>query len=355
MAIAEERTSITELASGPIAVDDGSASGQRTLANLGVAKLARAVAEIRAAEDVILSHLDTAQRLVRKLQVRGVHTDAGYSSPAEFESRVLAATSMIKALWLSNPTPPPAHIELVESKRNASEARTRNTKALATIAQSMDRMRSLEAEAHDAAVAARDTLANIDSQRLFEECGYASYEEFLERALAPSPSLSIALGCVAVESACPEPVTSVSVRAPVLPPVDEQQEVPALLLSHAPAVVPGLDLPVAGTAAPTAGMAPAPRSRISGIWLTLGVCAVATFAGALAGTWGNSGATASGPAHEKAEASMASTRSPESLAKTTASARPAPTVRTPGAEPSASAAAAARPHPSGPREAHRSY
>jgi hypothetical protein len=52
---------------------------------------------------------------------------------------------------------------------------------------------------HRSALTARETLDNVESARLFEECGYASYEEFLERAVGPSPLLACAMAILAAE------------------------------------------------------------------------------------------------------------------------------------------------------------
>src|ERR1700743_2307521 len=53
------------------------------------AKLAAAVAKLRQHEDTIVDSVVAADQLIRRLESRGVHADAGYPSPSDFEYRIL--------------------------------------------------------------------------------------------------------------------------------------------------------------------------------------------------------------------------------------------------------------------------
>ena len=165
-------------------------------------KLARMVAELRSLEDGIVSRLGAAERLLGGLVSRRVHEDAGYGSCDEFEERLLAASPLLRAMREPHPSPPLASRSLAR-RRESGDVRARGLKALTAVARGRDRLRALEEELGRLAATARSQLGAVETLRLYEECGYTSFEEFLERALGPSPMLSLAVSLVLSE---PPPV-----------------------------------------------------------------------------------------------------------------------------------------------------
>ncbi len=161
-------------------------------------KLARTVAQLRALENGIVTRLAAAERLLAGLVSRRVHEDAGYGSGGEFEQRVLAAAPLLRAMREAHPArvraPRPS-----AARRESGDLRARGLKALSTVARALDRVRALDEELGRLAAEARQQLGAVEALRLFEECGYSSFEEFLERALGPSPVLSFAVSLVGLE------------------------------------------------------------------------------------------------------------------------------------------------------------
>jgi hypothetical protein len=250
------------------------------------AKLAGAVANLRDLEDAIVAHLLSAEQVVGRLESRGVHTDAGYSSRADFEQRILASTPFVKAMREAVGTSEPRGVRMPPVGRRPAAARTRRTKSLEFVAQALVELKELNLAIHRAALAARDALVAIESQSLFEECGYLSFEEFLERALGPSPVLASAVALAEREPA-PEPGDE---PAETVTPEDLEvfEESPSLasdFMNEAPAEAKATadeTLKVA-SAAPVA----ATRSRFSPkeLLVSLALCVAATFGGGAAGSW----------------------------------------------------------------------
>lgn len=162
-------------------------------------KLARAVDDLRAAEDAMRAKIATVQRVLHRIEARRIHEDAGYATCSEFEQRMLAWAPLVRVMREASGRPRPVCPQVTDERRDPGEDRTRSVKALTAIARALTRIRSLEAEMHQSALSARATLDHVEGARLFEECGYASYEEFLERAVGPSPILGCALATLAVD------------------------------------------------------------------------------------------------------------------------------------------------------------
>ena len=163
-------------------------------------KLAHAVDELKVAEDAMRTTLADVQRVLHRIEARRVHEDAGYATCAEFEERMLAWAPLVRVMREVSGrarTPCP---QVTDDRRDPSEDRSRSVKALSAIAHALTRIRSLESEMRASALRARATLEHVDAERLFEECGYASYEEFLERAVGPSPLLGCALASLVVDT-----------------------------------------------------------------------------------------------------------------------------------------------------------
>jgi hypothetical protein len=161
-------------------------------------RLARMVRELRGLEDHIAAKLAATQRHLTQLETRRVHIDAGYTSEAEFEERMLAVAPFLRAM--RDVVPPSAKLAAAPSgRRESADERARKTKALTAVGRTHERVRATDAEIHDSAAKARAKLCAIEGMRTFEECGYSSFDEFLERALGPSPVLSSAVALIAAE------------------------------------------------------------------------------------------------------------------------------------------------------------
>jgi hypothetical protein len=60
-------------------------------------------------------------------------------------------------------------------------------------------LRSLDERLHVLADSARAALDDIEAQHLYDDCGYRSIEDFIERALSPSPVLAAVQALLAEE------------------------------------------------------------------------------------------------------------------------------------------------------------
>ena len=252
-------------------------------------KLAHAVDELKAAEDAMRGTLADVQRVLHRIEARRVHEDAGYTTCAEFEERMLAWAPLVRVMRAGSGCPRTACPQVAEDRRDPAEDRSRSVKALTAIAHALTRVRSLEAEMRESAVKARGTLDRVESGRLFEECGYASYEEFLERAVGPSPLLACAIATLAVEASRETPEAREQVSQDE--PVDEgRDELPAAL---------GLDDLQLGTGEPDPtplAAAPAPseevRARPPGSGSSVRIATLAIVAALVCGIAGLGGAYA---------------------------------------------------------------
>jgi hypothetical protein len=278
-------------------------------------QLARMVRELREVEDEIASKLALTDRLLAQLESRGVHEDGGYASADEFEQRMLASTPTLRAMRETFPQSPQGaestsgRAKLTLARREPHDARARKTKALTSIARALDRIRKVDSEIHRAASLARIKLCAIERMRVYEECGYASFEEFLERALGPSPVLSAAVALLADEPLPPPGVDrdALDTASTFLsgPADDTRGFSPSLFTNDMasaddPRGDPGDTASIDAVAAPpesakvkpppsaipgaAASPAPAKRKR-TGIVLSVVFCALATIVGAAAGVW----------------------------------------------------------------------
>ncbi len=328
------------------------------------AKLAGAVANLRDLEDAIVAHLLSAEQVVQRLESRGVHTDAGYASRGDFEQRILASTPLVKAMRQAVGASEPRVIRTSAAGRRPAAARTRRTRSLKSVAQALVQLKELNLAIHRAALAARDALVTIESQRLFEECGYQSFEEFLERALGPSPLLGAAVALAECEP-MPEPEEEVQTVTPE--DVHAFEETPSLasdFMNEAPAdaqAVADKTVKAASVAPPVA----ASRSRFSPkqLAVSLALCVAATFGGGAAGSW-SAIDTMTRTAPESAPANLAARPSASSPAHVPMNAAPprapapktereAQTARTAAMDPLAMPLTVPRTRAAGPREARR--
>ena len=292
------------------------------------AKLAAAVAKLRKYEDTIVDSVVAADQLVRRLESRGVHADAGYPSPADFEYRIMAATPLLKGLreglaasQAKRPRAGTANARGAAAGRGAQGSprgaagtraanadRIRKTKALKSMATALARLRELDVAVQDAALAASEVFEAIEAERLFEECGYLSFEEFLERALGPSPVLASAVALAEFEPPLtpeeePAEEESPEESAATEPGEPSEEAAPQDAFASALDEEPGLgrsdsnDSPAED--APTALQnkaalddeiieIPGARKALSfpaQLVLTLVLCLAATFGGGAAGSW----------------------------------------------------------------------
>ncbi len=329
------------------------------------AKLAGAVANLRDLEDAIVAHLLSAEQVVQRLESRGVHMDAGYSSRADFEQRILASTPLVKAMRQAVGTSEPRAIRMPAAGRRPAAARTRRTRSLESVAQALVQLKALNLAIHRAALAARDALVTIESQSLFEECGYQSFEEFLERALGPSPVLGTAVA-LAEREPVPEPEDE-PVQTVATEDLQVFEETPSLasdFMNEAPAeahAVADKTVRAASVAPPVAG----PRTRFSPkqLAVSLALCVAATFGGGAAGSWSAvDGMTRTAPESAPADlAARPSARSPAHVPMNAApprapaqkTEREAQAARTAAMDPLAMPLTLPRTRAAGPREARR--
>jgi hypothetical protein len=184
------------------------------------APLARMVRELHELEDDITAKLTSADRVLAQLASRRTHEDGGYTSWTEFEERMLATSPALRAMREAIRAPAPTlGATPAATKREALDVRARQTKALTSMARAIERLRGLEAELRQCASHAASKLSTIEGMRVYEECGYASFEEFLERALGPSPVLASAVALVGNE---PLGQTGVAYEPPVEPAAPTQ-------------------------------------------------------------------------------------------------------------------------------------
>jgi hypothetical protein len=157
-----------------------------------VGRLARAVEGLRELESEMGATLAAADRALRALGGRDVYECAGFASYAELEQRLVRAAPFLQALRVAIRR---TGGTLAASGR-AEQHPKRTTRALVTISRALHRLRELEDQVSQQALHARQALGDIETERLYEECGYTSFEDFLERALGPSPLLSCAVALV---------------------------------------------------------------------------------------------------------------------------------------------------------------
>ncbi|MBV9949301.1 MAG: hypothetical protein JOZ69_20800, partial [Myxococcales bacterium] len=160
-------------------------------------QLAGMVRELRALEDLIVGKLGAAERTLVQLEARRAHEDGGYASVEEFEQRMLAATPILRSM--RDAAGAASRRPQLTIARREGDARLRQTRALTAIARGRDRLRAIDGDIHEAASTARAKLHAIEATRAFDECAYTTFEEFLERALGPSPVLASAVALVADE------------------------------------------------------------------------------------------------------------------------------------------------------------
>lgn len=329
----------------------------------GDAKLASAVEDIRAAEDDMVAGAKTAGEWLHKLVAMNAHAESGYASVADFEQRLLSFTPFLQAIRDSLPHGRTRKSRAGGRSKARTDARALRTQAFTSIAESLEELRVLERDTRTAGARARDALRAIEAKHLFEECGYASYEEFLERALWKSPVLATAIAM----SDCELP--EVPLHADLSDSSDDADtmDVPAALSGTFGAEKPSLGPDVEPTA-PKAASVPVPalkarRGSPMQMVITAALCLLATFGGAAAGSWGSASPapaeTHESPkdgkeAHVSTNVAPAKARDATSAPKAGAPHKAHDDARDDGRhEGTLPTSSAPHAHPTGPREARR--
>lgn len=311
-------------------------------------KLAVAAASIRTREDDSVARVLDAEHLLRQLEARGVAADAGYPSARDFEERMLALTPRLSAMRAGVAAAARTRGGKAPSTKRKvrSDERSRRIDALAAIAEGLDCLRALDRDVGRAASSVGDTFRNIESKRLFEECGYASFDEFVERAIGESAVLTAARGLAASEprAAEPEPRAATSLAA-LRAARSAASEEPAQAVTdegHVLAVPPSV-----APAAPTPSPVPARPGGPSRLIVSVALCVAATFGGSVAGGWGMRAAAGPETVAEgkDSDATVVAVAAP---AVSSAHAAVLPPHTASSAQPPAPHA-----HPVGPREAKR--
>ncbi len=301
-------------------------------------KLAGAVGRLSEIEEEITAHMLAAEQLVRRLEVRGVHKGAGYSSRSDFEQRILSSTPIIKAMRISVAAAEPRKAERgAAAPKGHQDTRSRRTQALESVAQALVQLRGLDVAIHRAALSARATLGAIESDRLFEECGYPSFEEFLERALGPSPVLAAAMALAELEPA-PEPEESLGDEHDVADVAAEGgfDDIPNFMNEPLAEAAREATADVVARSVPALAAAPSPKFSAKQAALSVALCIAATFFGGAAGSWSAFGSlmqseTKAAAEHSEPSAAPVHPATPAKAPSASALVHPAPIKAAPAA------------------------
>jgi hypothetical protein len=166
--------------------------GRVRTTHTAVSKLARAVDSLRELETEMSATLGSADRTLRAVGGREIYEGAGFASYAELEQRLVCAVPVLQGIR----TATRSGTTTTTTGAGTQRLWKRSTRALASISRALHRLRALDDQLLAQASRARQALADIERGRLYEECGYTSFEDFLERALGPSPLLSCAVTLV---------------------------------------------------------------------------------------------------------------------------------------------------------------
>jgi hypothetical protein len=252
-------------------------------------QLARVVRELHELEDQIVAKVTAAERLLAQLAARRTHEDGGYPSWSEFEGRMLAPCPVLRAMRQSPATPAPARPSPSAARRDPADARARQSKALTSMARALERLRGFEAELHQAASEAHSKLHGIEVMRVYDECGYVSFEEFLERALGPSPVLASAVALVGSDpAAAPAAEAPAPIRIASVTEADDAHDFPPALFTDTPDSALDAEPPVVSATreasdASTMEDAFQGPSRRATLTVSVVLCVAAIVAGAAAG------------------------------------------------------------------------
>ncbi len=174
--------------------------------------LVSAVRALQELEDDILGVLTESDRLFHSLDTQRIYEDAGFASFEQMEDRLLDPSSMLRGMRMavSRPAYEPRK-EGRGGRRRKGEARptderARRIQGLGVLSQSLAGLRLLEERLRTLAESVSVGLEDIESQRLYDDCGYSSAEECMARAVAPSPVLA-AIAAILAEEPAPSTIT----------------------------------------------------------------------------------------------------------------------------------------------------
>jgi hypothetical protein len=169
--------------------------------------LAARVVSLRVLEDEIATLIDETERALRTLEAERTLEDAGFRSAEEFAERVAGQVSVLREMRSAKGAAPAAtgRVRRRFQGRAGGDMRARRTRALAAIEQAMARLREVDVALRGKVDEARTLLAGIDRERTYAECGYTSFDEFLELAIGPSPILTRCLTVLGELPPPPEP------------------------------------------------------------------------------------------------------------------------------------------------------
>lgn len=203
----------------PLPDGDASASGvsesapawEEPVEPQATGSLAAKVVGLRVLEDEIATLVGEAERALRTLESERTLEDAGFHSAEEFAERVASQIGLLREMRKAKGTPPAAtgRVRRRSPGRGSGDLRARRTRALAAIEQAMVQLREFEVVLRGKVDEARALLSSIDQAHAYAECGYASFDEFLELAIEPSPILTKCLTVLGELPPPPESETSV--------------------------------------------------------------------------------------------------------------------------------------------------
>lgn len=196
-------------------------------------KLARAVEDLRASEDRMVATLAASERTLRSLGEHHVYQAAGYASLDELQERMMRATPLLAAL-----REPTLRLEAGVSVVTPDRTKAQTTRALSAISRALQRLRTLEERIRQEAWSARRALTAVERDYVYEECGYNSFEDFLERALGPSPLLANAVSLAGEEPPPVPPVTEADALRSSLMSAPDSAARPSRVDSVAAALLP---------------------------------------------------------------------------------------------------------------------
>jgi hypothetical protein len=248
-------------------------------------RLAGTVERLRLAEDEMAAIVCEADKALLALDTDGVLDAAGFLTPAEFEERVSGSMEALHAMRTQGVGDNPSRRRRSRRRdRREGTDRSRRTEALESIAQTLRRMRELDTHVRRKIDAARALLSEIETLRLYEECGYVTFEEFLDRAIGPSPVLAASTNALGESPLAPpedKPVPASDLR-----PSESFDDLPAAF-SQLPAIPAGDPLPRADDAGHDDSLPPVPIRRAPRIVFTIVISFACAVLGGAAGFWSN--------------------------------------------------------------------
>jgi hypothetical protein len=276
-----------------------SAKSERAAKATQPGSLASKVLTLRILEDDVAALLGEVECALQALEAERTLEDAGFRSADDFRERIAGQMGLLHAM--REPKRRAAQATGRVRKRSharprGGDMRARRTQALSAIEQAMARFRELGRVMRGKVEDARDLLAGIERDQTFVECGYASFDEFLELAIGPSPILTKCLTVLDGLPPAPEPEPE---PEPAEASSSNEEELPSLADPPGPIVSddrppalfelpqePASDAaPPDGAAADEAVVVPARQLKVqrSAIAVSIALGVISTVIGTLAG------------------------------------------------------------------------